>query len=187
MSTQLEMTGWARWSTGKYARNLNLIMLTNGICTCPRKWHTQTLMGRWHTNGSLNLSQKTKPYNNQQKNKICKIVDFAVLRDNKIKLKECENRDKYIDFARELKKKLEHVGDNYTNCNWCFWHGNKRIIKGPVGFGSWRPSGDYPNSSTIEDCQNTEKSSGELRRLAVTQYPVKDHQLTLVWKTLMSK
>ena len=32
---------------------------------------------------------------------------------------------------------------------------------------------------------NTENSSGDLRRLAVTQTPVKDHQLPLRWKTLI--
>ena len=37
--------------------------------------------------------------------KICKIVDFAVLADHRIKLKVCEKRDKYLDLARELKKK----------------------------------------------------------------------------------
>ena len=37
-------------------------------------------------------------------NKICKIVDFAVPADHRIKLKECEKRDKYLDLARELKK-----------------------------------------------------------------------------------
>ena len=65
-------------------------------------------MGLWHTNGSPNLGQKTSPYNNQQKNKkqkkICKIVDFAVTADHRIKLKEYEKRDKYIDLTRELKK-----------------------------------------------------------------------------------
>ena len=40
---------------------------------------------------------------------------------------------------------------------------------------------DQPNDSIIE---NTEKSPGDVRRLAVTQTPVKDHQLTLMWKTL---
>ena len=30
--------------------------------------------------------------------------------------------------------------------------------------------------------QNTEKSPGDLRRVAVTQTPVKDHQLKLMWK-----
>ena len=35
---------------------------------------------------------------------MCKIVNFAVPADNRIKLKECEKRDKYLDLARELKK-----------------------------------------------------------------------------------
>ena len=39
----------------------------------------------------------------KKKKKICKIVDF-VPADHWIKLKECEKRDKYLDFARELKK-----------------------------------------------------------------------------------
>ena len=43
---------------------------------------------------------------------------------HRIKLKECEKRDKYLDLARELKKTMEYEGDNYTNCDWCFWHGN---------------------------------------------------------------
>ena len=37
---------------------------------------------------------------------------------------------------------------------------------------------------TIEIYQNTEKSPGDLRRLAVIQTSVKDNQLTLMWKTL---
>ena len=48
----------------------------------------------------------TRSYNNQQKKrkKICKIVDFAVPADHRIKLKEREKRDKYLDIAKELKK-----------------------------------------------------------------------------------
>ena len=102
------MTGWARWSTGKWARNLNLTtqqMVYAQPSTCPRKWHTPTPMGLWYTNRSLNPGQKTRPYNNPQKKKnMCKIVDFAVPSDHRIKLKECEKRDKYLDLARELKK-----------------------------------------------------------------------------------
>ena len=41
-------------------------------------------------------------------------------------------------------------------------------------------SEDHPNHGIIEIGQNTEKSPGDLRRLAVTQTPGKDHQLTLV-------
>ena len=39
-----------------------------------------------------------------KKKRTCKIVDFAVLADNRIKLKEWEKKDKYLDFAIELKK-----------------------------------------------------------------------------------
>ena len=61
-------------------------------------------MGLWHRYRSPNLCQKTRPYNNQQKKRICKIVDFPVSADHRKKLKECEKKDKYLDLARELKK-----------------------------------------------------------------------------------
>ena len=41
--------------------------------------------------------------NINKKKRICKIVDFAVPADHRIKLKEWE-KDKYLNFARELKK-----------------------------------------------------------------------------------
>ena len=41
---------------------------------------------------------------NKKKKKICKIVDFTVLADQRIILKESEKKDKYLDLARELKK-----------------------------------------------------------------------------------
>ena len=39
-----------------------------------------------------------------KKKRICKIVDFAVPADPRINLKESEKKNKYLDFARELKK-----------------------------------------------------------------------------------
>ena len=54
------------------------------------------------------------------------------------------------------------------------------ITKGTGGFGGWQTSGDHPNDSIIENGQNTEKIPGDLMRLAVTQTPVKDHQLTFM-------
>ena len=63
-------------------------------------------MGLRHTHGSPNLGQKTRRNNNQQKKRTSKIVDFAVPVDHRIKLKECEKKDKYLDLARELKKLL---------------------------------------------------------------------------------
>ena len=40
----------------------------------------------------------------KKKKRIFKIVYFAVPTDHRIKLKECEKKDKYLDLARELKK-----------------------------------------------------------------------------------
>ena len=48
------------------------------------------------------------------------------------------------------------------------------------GLGNNRTSRDDPNYCIIEIGQNTEKSRRDLRRLAVAQTPVGDHQLTLV-------
>ena len=39
-----------------------------------------------------------------KKKRTCKIVDFAVSTDHRIKLKECEKKDKYLDLTRELKE-----------------------------------------------------------------------------------
>ena len=55
------------------------------------------------------------------------------------------------------------------------------VTKGLLkGLGSWRTSGDPPNDRIIENGQKTKKSPGHLRRLAVTQTPMKNHRLTLM-------
>ena len=38
-----------------------------------------------------------------KKKRFCKIVDFTVPADHRIKLKEREKKDKYLDLAKELK------------------------------------------------------------------------------------
>ena len=110
-------------------------------------------------------------------------MDFAVPADHRVKLKESEKKDKYLDLDWELKKTVENESDVYTNCNWCSLYRQRRINKESVGFGNKRTRGDHPNYCNIEIGQNTEKSPGDLRRLAAPQPPVKDTQLTLMWKT----
>ena len=61
---------------------------------------------------------------------------------------------------------------------------HQRIIEETGGLGGWRTNGDYPNYSIIENGQNTEKSLGDLRRLAVIQTSVKNYLLMLMGKTL---
>ena len=39
-------------------------------------------------------------------------------------------------------------------------------------------------TALLKSAKNTEKNPGDLRRLAVTQTHVENHQLTLVWKTI---
>ena len=40
--------------------------------------------------------------NKKKKKKICKILDFAVPADHRIKLKECEKKGKDLDLAKEF-------------------------------------------------------------------------------------
>ena len=61
------------------------------------------------------------------------------------------------------------------------------IIKSPGGIGCWKTVRDYPNESIAEYSQNPETSPGDLRRLAITQTTVKNHQRQLMSKTLMSR
>ena len=113
-----------------------------------------------------------------KKNRTRKIVNFAVPADHRIKLKESEKKDNYLDLVRELKNFIENECDDYTNRDWWIRYNNKRTIKGTGGLGGWRKSEDHPNYSIIEN--GLWKSPGELLRLAVTQTPVKNHQLTLM-------
>ena len=63
---------------------------------------------------------------------------------------------------------------NYTIRDWYFWYSRKRIIQETGGVGGESTSRDYSNDSIIQNSQNTEKSPGGLRRLALTQTLVKD-------------
>ena len=60
------------------------------------------------------------------------------------------------------------------------WYSHQRISKINGRPGNGGTSGVYPNYSNAKIGQDTEKSPGDLRRLAVTKTPVKDHQLMLV-------
>ena len=110
-------------------------------------------------------------------------MDFDFLADHRVKLKGSKKKDKYLDLAGELKK-LEYESDGDTNCNWYTRHSHQKIGTGIGGLENKRMSGDHPNNSMVEIGQNTKKSPGELRRLAVTQTPVRNHQLMLELRTL---
>ena len=107
---------------------------------------------------------------NQQKKGTFRIVDLAVSAEHRVKLNECEKRDKYADLAKELKKKttLEHESDNYTNCNWYYWYSNRRIGMETGGLGNNGSGGDHSNYCIVEIGLN------------ITQTPMKKKQSTLM-------
>ena len=105
-------------------------------------------------------------------------MDFAVPVDHRIKLKESQKKDKYLNLARELKK---------------LWNMKVTIIPIVIGtFGTVNKG----LSKGLEDLEvggrvKTIQTARILRRVletwgdfAVTQTPVKNHQLKLMWKSL---
>ena len=114
------------------------------------------------------------------------IIIIAVPMDHRVNIKERKKRDKYLEVARELKKNKtkEHESDGDTSCNWCTWNDAQRLGKEAGCVRNRSSSRDYPNYSIGKVGDNTERSPGNLKRLAVTQTPVKYHLLTLVWKML---
>ena len=108
-------------------------------------------------------------------------MDFTLPADHKVKFKENEKRDKYLNFASEQpQQKMEYEGDGNTNSNWYTRKYPQRFGKGTGGLRNQRTSGDHPDCSIFKIDLNTEKSPVDLRRLAVTQNPIKDHRLAQV-------
>ena len=51
-----------------------------------------------------------------ERNKICCIEGLVVLVDHRVKVRENEKRDEYLDLARG-QKTMEHESDGDTDCN----------------------------------------------------------------------
>ena len=113
-----------------------------------------------------------------KKEKTCKVEDFSVPVDHRVILKECEKRDNYLDLARELKKQWNMKVTLILIVIGVLGTGERT-----KGLGNNRTGGDCLNYSIVVISQKTEKTPGDLKRLAITQTPVKNHQLTLTWKT----
>ena len=103
-------------------------------------------------------------------------MDFAVLANHRVKLKENEKKDKYLNLAWEFKKTVEQESDDYTNCDWCSWYSHQRIDASTGGLRNNWTRGHHPNYCIIKIGQNTEKSPGVFRKLAVLQILMKDSQ-----------
>ena len=87
------------------------------------------------------------------------------------------NHSNYLDLGKELNK-LEHENYADTNCN-CM--NTKGLVQRLVDLE--RTSGDHQNYGIFEISQHTEKSPGYSWK-HISQTPVKNYWVTLVWKTL---
>ena len=79
-----------------------------------------------------NLFSARKPdliFINKEKKRTFNLVDFTVLGEHKVKIKESEKIDKYLDFARGPKVTEEHAGDGDNNCSWNALNNSKRLGK----------------------------------------------------------
>ena len=137
---------------------------------CPRELHAETFLELWHTSWSPNLGQKTRPYNNQQKKRTCKIVNFAMASVHGIKLWENEKNDKYQDHAWWLKKSGNMKVEILTVMTGAFGIVTETLLKGQE---------DLEISGWVKTIQITSffRTARILRRVheAVTQTPVKDY------------
>ena len=75
---------------------------------------------------------------------------------------------------------MEHVSYGDTKYNWWSWIDPKRFTKRAGEFVNRWTSRDNPNYVIAEVNQNTEKSPGDFRRLAVAHTSVKDYHLMLM-------
>ena len=73
--------------------------------TCPTNY-THRLLWDFdiHTDHLISATIPDLIIIKKKKKRTCKIVDFSVPADHRIRLKEGEKKDKYLDLARELKK-----------------------------------------------------------------------------------
>ena len=110
---------------------------------------------------------------NKKKKRTCKIVNFTVPADHRIKLKECEKKNKYMDLARELKN---------------LWNLKMTIIPIVIGAfdrvtkGLLKGLEDLEVGGRVETIQTIAilRTAKILRTILETQNSMKDHSLTLM-------
>ena len=108
----------------------------------------------------------------KKKKKICKIVDFAVPADYRIKLKGNEKKKKKKkEILRPCWRTEKQWNIEVTliqNCNLCERYSHQKIGTGTGGLGDKRTGGDHVTNNINEIGESTKESSRDLRKLAVT-------------------
>ena len=142
----------------------------------PQDCGAQNIWGFEIQTDYLISSRQPDLVNSQQKKRTCRIFSFAVTLENRVKIKENE-KVMIPTYFQGTKKSFEYEADD-SNCNGCALNYPKNFIKRTMRLKNQRTSSDPPIYS-IKSGQNSKNISGNMRRLAVLQIPVKDRQLTL--------
>ena len=121
----------------------------------------------------LILTRRSKLVMINKKKKTCRIMDCTVSANHRLKLKENERKDKYLDLARELKK-LWNM--NVTVIPIVIGAlGHQRLATGTGRLSNRRASGNHPNCSIIKIGENDKKCPGDWGDLL---------SLELKWETI---
>ena len=106
-------------------------------------------------------------------------MKFTVSADQRVKIEESEKRNNFLDLARELRK----LGNMRVTVIPIVIVALEMVLKGLKRGPEELEIGDHSNYSIVGIGHNSKKSPGDLKKLAVTQTPVKDHQLMLMGET----
>ena len=112
----------------------------------------------------------------KKKKRTYKIVNFAVPTDHRIKLKECEKKDEYLDLARELKKLLNMQVTIISIVIGVFRTVTKGLLKGPE---------TIQTTTLLRTTRILRKVLETWGDLLSLKLPEKDHPSILMWKTLI--
>ena len=158
-----------------------MVYAQSGIRT--EKWNALTFLGFWDTHRSSAQGQMTRPGDSQQKKK-----EPAKLRTWPFRLTigktERKRKERWIPRpCQRTEKKLWDIKVmRILIVIGALGTVTKGLIRSLGGLGNKRTSEDYLNYSIIEIDHNAKETFGGLKRLAITQTPVENQQLTLVWK-----
>ena len=104
--------------------------------TCPGECVSKKYVGFLNTIGSLiPARQPDQVIVNKNKEPL----------DHRVKIKETEKSDKYLDLARELK-----IRDSELSCNWRARTNPQRFDKDNGRLGNQRTSGEHPDKSILK-------------------------------------
>ena len=96
---------------------------------------TRTRTGEWDAQTDHLIPARrpdrviVKKKRESERERTCRIVDFAVSANLRVKIKGNEKWDKYLTLGRELKIDVEQESNGDANCNWCAWKGPQKLRK----------------------------------------------------------